>query len=71
MRPIIIRQSVGIDVAKDDIKVCYGYVNTNMEHHMVSESSFKIHLKCVCPHFANGVLNPDLSLGIKLGQKAN
>jgi len=41
MRQMIIRQSIGIDVAKDDFKVCYGCINTNMKHHIISEASFQ------------------------------
>ncbi len=41
MKPMIIRQSVGIDVAKDDFTVCYGFMSINMQHHMVSEASFE------------------------------
>jgi transposase len=40
MESTIIRQSVGIDMAMNDFKVCYGYVNTKMQHKMVAESSF-------------------------------
>jgi len=40
MESKIIRQSVGIDVAKDDFKVCYGYVNTLMKQRIVGEASF-------------------------------
>jgi len=36
----IIRQSVGIDVAKDDFKVCYGYINMLMKQRMVTEATF-------------------------------
>lgn len=40
MKPMIIRQSVGIDIAKDDFKVCYGCLNIKMEQRFVSEASF-------------------------------
>lgn len=45
MEPMIIRQSVGIDVAKDDFKVCYGSINVKMEHSIIAESSFDNSLK--------------------------
>lgn len=41
MEPIIIRQSVGIDIAKDNFKVCYGRLNTRMEQRIIAESSFE------------------------------
>ena len=37
----IIRQSVGIDVAMDDFKVCYGYLNVKMERKIIAESTFE------------------------------
>ncbi len=40
MEPIIIKQSIGIDVAKDDFKVCYGYINSHMKHTIISEAGF-------------------------------
>lgn len=40
MEPVIIRQSVGIDVAKDDFKACYGYVNNKMEQRVMAEATF-------------------------------
>ncbi|MFK7951794.1 MAG: transposase, partial [Ekhidna sp.] len=40
MESMIIRQSVGIDIAKDDFKVCYGCVNDKMEQRIISEASF-------------------------------
>jgi transposase len=36
----LIRQSVGIDVAMNDFKVCYGYMTNKMEQEMVAESTF-------------------------------
>lgn len=40
MESKIIRQSLGIDVAKDDFKVCYGSINAKMEHSIIAEASF-------------------------------
>lgn len=37
----IIRQSVGIDVAKDDYKACYGYVNSKMDQKVIAEATFE------------------------------
>jgi transposase len=41
MEPVIIRQSVGVDMAKDDFKVCYGCVNSKMDQRIISEASFE------------------------------
>lgn len=41
MEPIIIRQSLGIDMAKENFKVCYGSLNTRMEQRIIAESSFE------------------------------
>lgn len=41
MESRIIRQSVGIDVAMSDFKVCYGYLNVKMERKIVAESTFE------------------------------
>jgi len=41
MKPMIIRQSVGVDIAKDDFKVCYGCINSKMEQRIISQSSFE------------------------------
>lgn len=45
MESSIIRHSVGIDVAKEDFKVCYGYINTNMKQRIVAEAAFDNTLK--------------------------
>ncbi|WKK84074.2 IS110 family transposase [Marivirga arenosa] len=37
----LIRQSVGIDIAMNDFKVCYGYMTTKMDQELVAESSFE------------------------------
>ncbi len=37
----MIKQSVGIDVAMNDFKVCYGYFNSRMDCKEVAESSFE------------------------------
>ena len=41
MRTQVIRQSVGIDIAMNDFKACYGRVNTKMEKEIISESTFE------------------------------
>ena len=41
MKQKIIRHSVGIDVAKDDFKVCYGHIDIQMKHQIVSEADFE------------------------------
>ena len=41
MEPVIIRQSVGIDIAKDDFKVCFGCLSTRMEQRIIAEASFE------------------------------
>lgn len=41
MEVSMIRQSVGIDVAMDGFKVCYGHLNVSLERKVVAESSFE------------------------------
>ncbi|MEM6642774.1 MAG: IS110 family transposase [Bacteroidota bacterium] len=41
MKPTIIRQSVGIDVAKDDFKVCYGHLNAKMDQQIIVKATFE------------------------------
>ena len=41
MEPVIIRHSVGIDIAKNDFKACYGYVNNKMEQKVIAEATFE------------------------------
>jgi hypothetical protein len=36
----LIRQSVGIDIAMNDFKGCYGYMTNNMDQEMIAESTF-------------------------------
>jgi hypothetical protein len=36
----LIRQSVGIDIAMSDFKVCYGYMTNNMDQEKIAESTF-------------------------------
>jgi len=45
MKLNIIRHSLGIDIAKDDFKVCYGSINTSMEQQYIAESTFENSLK--------------------------
>jgi transposase len=41
----LIRQSVGIDIAMNDFKVCYGYMTNKMEQEMIAESTFENTIK--------------------------
>lgn len=40
MESTIIRQSVGIDVAKDDFKICYGHLDIKMDQRIIAEATF-------------------------------